>query len=64
MLSGRRLKDLRLTLNVSQDEVAQRMGVSRNYISMLENEKQGFSKDIYDKWINALYGKYDKRELK
>ena len=57
MLSGEKLARYRRAKGLSQNEVAKRMNVTKNYISILENEKQDIPKHIYDKWIDALNGK-------
>lgn len=55
MLSVEKLKHLRLLQNLSQSNIANVLGVSKNYISMLENRKQNFSEDFYTRWLNAIY---------
>lgn len=62
MLSSEKLLLIRNLHNISQGELADRVGVSRNYISMMENRKQEIPTELYDKWIKALYGQYDFRE--
>lgn len=64
MLSGEKLARYRRAKGLSQTEVAKRMGVTSNYISMLENEKQDIPQHIYDKWIDALNGKSVAEEVK
>ena len=55
MLSGRQLKQLRLQQDLSQQQVANFLGVSKNYISMLETEKRSYSEDFHDKWVGTIY---------
>lgn len=62
MLDIEKLKHLRLVFNLSQDELAARLGVSKPYVSMIENRKQALSENSYQKWVDALYGQYDVRE--
>jgi len=62
MLSPEKLLLIRNLHNISQNELAERVGVKRNYISMMENRKQPISQELYDKWIKALYGQYDFRD--
>lgn len=62
MLSPEKLLLIRNLHNISQSELADRVGVKRNYISMMENRKQPITQELYDKWIKALYGQYDFRE--
>lgn len=47
MLDGQKMKHLRLLQNLTQSNIANLLGVSKNYISMLENRKQNFSEDFY-----------------
>jgi len=43
------LKDLRIHLNMSQQELAERVGVSREYITMIENNERTPSVSIAKK---------------
>lgn len=62
MLSVDKLVHIRHLNNISQNELSAKLGYTRNYISMIENKKQAMPQALYDKWINALYGSYDKRK--
>lgn len=55
MLDGQKMKHLRLLQNLTQSNIANLLGVSKNYISMLENRKQNFSEDFYIRWLDAIY---------
>lgn len=55
MLSPDKLKFLRLIHDVTQKEIGDEMGTSKNYISMMENGKHGYSKAQHDKYVNAVY---------
>ena len=54
MLRGSQLKRMRILKNMTQQEVADHLGVKVNYISMLENEHRDIPKDKYDKWLKYL----------
>jgi transcriptional regulator with XRE-family HTH domain len=64
MLSGEKLAKYRRVRGLSQSEVAERMGVTPNYISIMENGRQDIPTHIYDKWIDALNGKLIADEVK
>ncbi|MBE6066190.1 MAG: helix-turn-helix transcriptional regulator [Clostridium lundense] len=55
MLSAEKLKYLRLLHGLTQKDVADAMGVKRNYISMLENRKQNMSQEWHDKYVATIY---------
>lgn len=55
MLSPEKMKFLRQLHNLSQKDIGDYMGVSKNYISMIENRKHPYSKEQHDKYINAIY---------
>lgn len=54
MLRGEKLRMLRLYKKIKQQDVADAIGISRNYLSMMENEKREMSEDVYRKWIDFL----------
>ncbi|MHB8065271.1 MAG: helix-turn-helix domain-containing protein [Ruminiclostridium sp.] len=62
MICVETLKQIRLIKNLSQQDIADRIGCSNNYISMLENRSQTFGKEMYEKWLHALY--YDTKPEK
>ncbi|EPY6472013.1 helix-turn-helix transcriptional regulator [Clostridium sporogenes] len=55
MLSAEKLKFLRLLHNISQKDLGAEMGISKNYISMIENRKEGYSQDWHDRYVKAVY---------
>ena len=64
MLSPEQLNFLRLAHKVSQTEVAKEMGVSKNYISMIENRKVSLSEEQYRKLVDAIYTAHRKKNSK
>lgn len=66
MLSVEKLKHLRLLQNLTQQNIATVCGVTKNYISILENRKQNVNEDFYNSWLNAIYklGSMSKDEQK
>ncbi|AEY67845.1 helix-turn-helix transcriptional regulator [Clostridium sp. BNL1100] len=56
MLSGFKLKMLRLHKDMTQQYIADCLNVSKNYISMLEGQKQAIPEELYPLWIDALNG--------
>lgn len=55
MLSADKLKHLRLLHGISQIELGKEMGITKNYISMVENRKQNYTQEWHDKYVNAIY---------
>lgn len=55
MLSAEKMKLVRLLNNVTQKEIGDMMGVSKNYISMVENGKHYYSSEQCTKYLNAIY---------
>lgn len=55
MLSAGKIKYLRLLHGVTQQEVGDFLGVSKNYISMIETAKRSYDEETHDKIINAIY---------
>lgn len=54
MLRGEKLRMLRLYKRILQKDIANVLGVTRNYISMLENEKKPIPQKMYEQWISFL----------
>ncbi len=48
------LRRLRAEKKVTQEELADRAGLNRNYPSLLENERYAASVDVLEKLANAL----------
>ncbi len=51
---GKRIKELRRKLNISQEELGFRSGVHRTYIASLEVGKRNVSINTLEKIVNAL----------
>lgn len=56
MLTGKKLKIARIKKNLKAQYIAEKIGVSKSYISKLEREIQDIPKHIYIKWIKVLKG--------
>ncbi|PJI07663.1 MULTISPECIES: helix-turn-helix domain-containing protein [Clostridium] len=54
MLAGRQIKTVLIMKDIKQQEIADYLGVSKNYISMLMNEKQTIPKNNYEKIISYI----------
>lgn len=48
------LRLLRSTMKCTQEQLAERAGVSSNYVGMLEREERGASIEVIDKLAGAL----------
>ncbi len=55
MLSAEKIKFLRQLHGLTQQKVADELGCTKNYISMLENRKQEYSADFAKRWVDAIY---------
>lgn len=55
MLSVEKIKFLRQLHGLTQQKVADELGCTKNYISMLENRKQEYSADFAKRWVDAIY---------
>lgn len=62
MLNYMELTDLRRRLRVSQKELANKVGCTRNYISGVENGKEYYKKEFHNKYVNGLYEVYQAKE--
>ena len=51
---GKRIKELRGELGISQDACGFKAGIDRTYVSDLENGRRNVSSEILEKVINAL----------
>jgi len=47
MAAGKRIKETRIDINLTQEQFGEAIGVSGNYISEIENEKKNPSEPIY-----------------
>lgn len=55
MLSGDKLKSLRIMYHKTQKEVAEWCNVSIRYIGMVEHGEESLSEETYKAWLNCLY---------
>ncbi|MFT5872844.1 MAG: transcriptional regulator with XRE-family HTH domain [Clostridium sp.] len=49
------LKHLRIVHELTQSKIADELGISRNYISMVENGTRKYSKEWHDNYVNTIY---------
>ncbi|KOF57459.1 hypothetical protein AGR56_13825 [Clostridium sp. DMHC 10] len=54
MLSGRQIKTVLIMKDIRQQEIANYLGVSKNYISMIMNEKEIIPSVNYEKIIKYI----------
>ncbi len=57
---GKRIKELRKELNISQEELAFRANVHRTYIASLEVGKRNVTITVLEKIVNALNVSFSK----
>lgn len=57
MLNGKQLKLKRIEKDLKLKELAQKLGVSNAYVSMVEKGKKSLSQKRYSQWIEILNGK-------
>ncbi|EOU1776609.1 helix-turn-helix domain-containing protein [Clostridium perfringens] len=55
MRKSERLKYLRIIYNLSQKDIAQELGITRNYLSQLENEKLVMSDEKFCEIVDCIY---------
>lgn len=55
MRKSERLRYLRLIYNLTQQDIAKELGVTRNYLSQLENEKLIMSEDKFGEIVDCIY---------
>ena len=60
MISGEKIKRLRLSRGLSQRQIAQYCKCDRAYISEIESFKRIPSEELYKKIIEAIYALEDK----
>jgi transcriptional regulator with XRE-family HTH domain len=53
-INGRKLKELRLSKKLSQEELADLLGVDRQYVSKYEKGKVNMTCDYIDRILRAL----------
>ena len=56
MLSGEKLRDIRLLNHKTQQQVADWCNVSVRYVGMVEYGQEHLSDETYRAWLNCLYG--------
>ena len=56
MLSGDKLKSLRIMYHKTQKEVADWCNVSTRYVGMVEHGEEFLSEETYKAWLNCIYG--------
>lgn len=57
MLSGKKLQYMRIRNDMTQQYIADCIGISKRWVGKVENEGEIPSQEVYDKWLLALYGK-------
>lgn len=57
MLNGKQLKLKRIEKDLKLKELAQKLGVSNAYVSMVEKGKKSLSQKRYSQWIEILNDK-------
>lgn len=55
MISGEQFRRLRLSRGLSQNDIAKEAGITKNYVSIFENNKQAVSDEVYEKMMKAVY---------
>ena len=55
MLSGDKLKSLRIMYHKTQKEVAEWCNVSVRYVGMVEHGEEFLSEETYNAWLNCIY---------
>ena len=56
MLSGDKLKALRITNHKTQKQIAEWCNVSTRYVGMVEHCEEYLSEETYNAWLNCIYG--------
>ena len=51
---GRKVKELRKSINISQNELAERVGVSKDYIGLIERGLRSPSLQVIERIANSL----------
>lgn len=54
MLTGKELKIKRILIDVEAKEIASHIGISKTYISLMENGQRRIPESTYHKWIDYL----------
>lgn len=56
MLSGDKLKSLRIMYHKTQKDIADWCNVSSRYVGMVEHSEETLSEETYKAWLNCIYG--------
>lgn len=56
MLSGDKLRALRIMHNKTQQEIADWCNISKRYVGMVEYSQEQLSEQTYCSWLNCIYG--------
>lgn len=56
MLSGDKLKSLRIMHNKTQQQIADWCNVSKRFVGMVEHNEEFLSEETYKAWLNCIYG--------
>ncbi|MBU3215870.1 helix-turn-helix transcriptional regulator [Clostridium estertheticum] len=62
MLDYRQLKHLRLLHELTQTEIAKELKISRNYISMVENNTRKYSQEWHDNFVKTIYILHERKK--
>ena len=62
MLSGDKLKFLRIFHNITQMKMAEYIGKSDRWVRKIESGDEIPTEEVYLDWVNACYGRIKKRE--
>lgn len=55
MLSGDKLRDIRLINHKTQKQIADWCNVSTRYVGMVEHGDEFLSEETYKAWLNCIY---------
>lgn len=56
MLSGEKLRDIRLLNHKTQKQVADWCNISIRYVGMVEHGEEFLSEETYKAWLDCIYG--------
>ncbi|KKN16599.1 hypothetical protein LCGC14_0974390 [marine sediment metagenome] len=59
LLFGAAARDLRELLMLTQQAMAQRLGITRGHIHKIEHDEARPSLDLFDRWREAFGGEFD-----
>ena len=57
LLSGYKLQYLRRLRGITQEQIAESVGISKRWVSKVECDNEDISEEVYRKWIDTLNGK-------